>query len=157
MTFAELRQEMRRRFPKLDADRITAYINYARQELDATEWWPYLEVNISDPAPLELDDLGVVVTVQDVNRDPLVPSDVRWLVNEFGSLSADGWPQYYYVQSPAGVPTIRTYPVNTDEITVRYMKVSTDVSASTDTPLAPPQFHRIILDMAARDAYRDSD
>jgi hypothetical protein len=54
--------------------------------------------------------------------------------------------QYYYVDAGS---IVRAFPVG-GTLAVRYIKVPTDLSAGTDTPVVPTRFHTLIVDGAVR-------
>jgi hypothetical protein len=84
----------------------------------------------------------------------LVRESAGDLVDRFGDLTTTGTPMFYYVTS--GV--VNVYPANTtDSLSVRYYKIQTDLSASSDVPLIPDRFRAAIVEYAAAKAYMDSD
>jgi hypothetical protein len=160
MTFDELKTELAARgFDMLSDDRLGRYVNQAAAELDETELWPYREQFASGEAPLAIEDLGTIEQVINSSQSSvsLDPMDYGDLVAMYGDLSVDGTPSYYYTAWPSGVPTVATYPESEDTISVQYWAVSEEMSADADLPAAPARFHKLIVDMAAREAYRDSD
>lgn len=156
MNFADLKSELAARgFDYLSDTRRGQYINWARAELDEIELWPYRQKTASGAAPLAVSDLGSVEQVTN-SSGPLDPMDYGDLVASFGDLSTDGQPSYFYVDWPSGVGTVTVFPESAGSITVRYWRVTPDLTG-TETPAAPARFHKLIVDMAAREAYRDSD
>jgi hypothetical protein len=160
VNFSELKTELAARgFDYLSDTRLGQYINQAVAELDETELWPYREESVTGTAPLAISDLGTieqVINVSQSNRS-LDPGEYGDLVAMFGDLSVDGTPSYYYVAWPSGVPTVATYPESSDTIGVQFYRVTGEMTGSSDTPAAPTRFHGLIVSIAVREAYRDSD
>lgn len=159
MTYAELKAELAARgFDFLDA-RLGTYINSAAAELDETELWPYREDFEVGTAPLAISDLGTIEQVINTSRSSLSldPAEYGDLVAWYGDLSVDGTPTYFYVAWPSGVPTVATFPESTDTISVQYYRVTAEMVGAADTPASPSRWHKLIVDMAVREAYRDSD
>lgn len=158
MTFAELKQELADRgFSFLSDARLGRYINQARAELDESDLWPYREASVVGSAPLAIPDLGTIEAVVDVESQPLHPADYRDLLDYYGDLSTAGSATHYYIASPGGTLEVATFPMTGEPIGVQYWKITPELSAPTDTPVAPSRYHKIIVDMAVREAYRDSD
>lgn len=159
MTYAELKAELLARGFDFLGDRAGQFINWARAELDDAYLWPYREASVQGtPAPLVVADLGVVEAVVNVTLNvPLLAYNYRQLLDDYGDLSIAGSPCFWYKATPSGVPEIATYPTSTDTIGVQYWKVTPDLVDDSDTPDSPSRFHGLIVDMAVRRAYRDSD
>jgi hypothetical protein len=156
MDFSALKNELADRgFAHLNSVRQGQYINWARAEMDETALWPYRIATATGAAPLTISDLGTIETVVDTanSNNPLSPMDYSDLVKYFKTLSTVGAASYYYLASSTQVAV---YPT-TATLSVRYFKVPADLSASSDTPLAPTRWHRLIVDIATRMAYRDND
>lgn len=134
-------------------------VNNAAHELEETELWPFRETSAFGTAPLEIADLGTVEHVVNMSQSSteILPAEYGELVQSFGDLGVSGTASYYYIAWPDAVPTVATYPVNSDTIGVQYYLVSGDLSGASDEPLVPARFHKIIVDMAVREAYRDAD
>lgn len=158
MDFTALKQELSDRgFTYLTDARLGQYINWARAELDDTDLWPYREAFATGAPPLAISDLGTIEKVLNVDTtQPLIASDYGLLLEAYGDLSTTGTATYYYTATPAGTPEVATFPVG-DTIGVQYWKVTPDLTADSDTPLAPTRFHRTIVNIAVRMAYRDAD
>lgn len=157
MNFSELKTELAARgFDYLSDTRLGRYINLARAELDDSDLWPYLEKSVTGTAPVTVTDLGHIEAVLDIVTGlPLTAMAFTDLNATYGPLNNIGTPCFYYVAWPDGDPVVATYPTS-NEIGVQYWKVTLDLSG-TDTPAAPTRFHYLIVDMAARMAYRDAD
>lgn len=157
MDFAELKTELAARgFDYLSDTRLGQYINWARAELDETDLWPYREESATGVAPLAIADLGTIEAVLDAHDQPLNPTDYRDIVATYGDISITGNPAHYYVANPSGTLQVATFPVSTDNIQVQYWQVTPDLTG-TEEPVSPARFHKIIVDMATREAYRDAD
>lgn len=159
MNFTALKAELAARgFDHLSDTRLGQYVNWGRAELDDLYRWPYREAAVTGTAPLIVTDLGVIEAVtNETSHATLQPADFRGLLEDYGDLSLSGTPSSYYVSWATGVPEVATYPASTNTIGVQYWKVTPDLSAGTDTPLAPTRFHGLIVDLAVRRAYRDRD
>lgn len=153
MNFTTLKQELSDRgFAYLSDTRLGQYINWARAELDDVALWAYRSATSSGSAPLTVADLGVIETVVNtVTNTTLDPADRRDLMAVYGDLTTTGTPSFFYVDN--GV--VRSYPVG-GTLKVFYYKSPADLTG-TDVPLAPTRWHRTIVDIAARMAYRDAD
>lgn len=160
MTFAELKTELAARgFDYLSSTRLAAFINDAMHELDDEDMWPYRYKTTSGTAPLTVTDLGTVLMVVDETNDvPLTPTTELLLTEQFGDISLTGDPEFWYLTYSSGSPVINVYPINTTiTLGVRYLYVRSSLSAESDEPIAPSRFHNIIMDIAVRMAYNDSD
>lgn len=159
MNFAALKTELAARgFDYLTDARRGQFINDARAELDNGSKWPYREASVTGTAPLIVSDLGRVEAVTNESMHyQLRPGSYQALLDEFGDLSLTGLPVLFYVAQPAGEPVIATYATNGDTIGVQYWKRTPMLSADEDTPLAPADYHLLIVDMATVRAYMDRD
>lgn len=153
MNFATLQTELSDRgFAYLSAARLGQYINVAYHELCDLEEWPFLETTASGAAPLTISDLRTVLSVYDsAGNINLTARERRALVDDYRDLTTTGSPRFFYVDGSA----LSTYPVG-GTLAVRYIKVPVDLTG-TDIPLVPSRFHYVIVDIAARRAYIDSD
>jgi hypothetical protein len=155
MDFTALKNELEARgFDYLSDLRLGYFVNAGRHELDMMEQWPYRLATASGAAPLTVTDLGTIEEVRDTDN---AAATLEWIERRsVGANSTDltqtGTPSWFYLDN--GV--IRTYPVG-GTLEVRYYLRPPDLSGSTDLPLAPSQYHLLIVDIAARWAYKDSD
>lgn len=133
--------------------RAKRWINDAAHQIDDLEPWLYLQASTTGTAPLTIADLGRVESVVDVaNRNVLTFLDRRDVTDMYADLTTTGSPAYYFV---TGGTVVATYPVSTVTLTVRYSKVTADMSATTDTPAMPDRFRMAIVEYAVAQAYRD--
>lgn len=155
MNFGELRTEfLARGFDYLSTTRADRYINQAYGELCEMERWPFLEKTTTGAAPLTISDLGAVASVLDADRNAkLNYIDRRTLFDIYKDLSTTGEPRWYYIEDGK---TLKTYPVG-GTLNVRYWIVPAELSGDTDAPVVPTRFHNLIVDLAVRRAYIDSD
>jgi hypothetical protein len=138
-----------RGFSRLTATQLGDLINDARQEMDNYLPWPYRLTSASGTSPLTVSDLGSVeevITTADLNN-PLRYMERELIRAYYGDITVVGTPLVYFIDN--GV--IRTYPVG-GTLTVRYFKRTVDLSAGADLPLAPTNYHRLIVDIAEREA-----
>lgn len=154
MNFAALTTELADRgFDYLSASRLGRYINVAYHELCDLEEWPFLEASASGAAPLTISDVRTVLSVYDQAANAnLTARERRGLVEDYRDLTTTGPPRFFYLDGTS----LSTYPVG-GTLNARYIKVPPDLAGDTDTPLVPPRFHYVIVDIAARRAYIDSD
>lgn len=140
----------------LSDTRVNRFINQARQEVDRSQLWGYLEKSVTGVSPLAITDLGTVEAVFNTTQSSYRLSKVDWqtLSDLYGDLSTSGSPSYYYIATPAGVPEVATYPSNSNVIGVQYWRVTADLSADSDEPAAPDDFHGLICDIATAIALR---
>lgn len=153
MNFGDLKAELAARgFDALSSARRGQVINDAIAELDEYALWPYREASVTGTAPLTVADLGViemVINTDESNRS-LQPASYASLVNWHGDVSTSGTPACYYVAWPSGVPVVATYPVSSDTIGVQYWRVTPELAADADVPVAPSRYHRLYLLIAQR-------
>lgn len=120
--------------------------------------WPYREELASGTSPLAITDLGQIETVNNTTQTyPLCETTRNDIYQWYGTLTLSGNPYYWYRTSEAGVPTVTTYPANSDTITVQYWQKTPELVADDDEPLSPSTYHMLIVDLAVQMAYRDSD
>lgn len=157
MTFAELVTELQARgFSDLSATRAGYFVNQGRHELDTLYTWPYRVTTATGGAGVGtcvITDLGVIEEVINTadNSRVLEAADRRDLRRVYGALTTTGTPEYFYVDNT----TVRAYPVG-GTLEVRYFKRCPNLSG-VQTPLSPEQYHLLIVDLAVRWAYKDSD
>jgi hypothetical protein len=161
MTLEELLTEFYARgFDYLDDDgpgatRAKRWINQSYQEMCGMEDWPFLETSTTGTAPLTISDLGYIESVTNVSQDrSLNFIDRRTLVERYPDLTTAGSATYAYL---TGGDTINTYPVGSDTLRVRYLRVVNDLDESTDQPVIPAKYQYAIIDYACGRAYMDSD
>jgi hypothetical protein len=160
VTFTELKAELAARgFDHLSDTRLGQYVNQARAELDGMHMWPYREESVTGASPLAISDLVRIEQVVDADTDRvLTPADYSSLIESFqDNLETTGTPEFFYVGTPSGVPTVATYPVGTGNIEVQYYKRTVDLSAGSDEPACPEEYHLLLCDLAQVRALRDSD
>ena len=158
MDFTALKAEVAARgFTYLPDARLGQFVNWARAELDDLELWPYRESSVTGTSPVAITDLGVVeMVVNTVTNVAIRQAEWSDLVEWYGDLSVTGTPRYWYLADPGGgAKEVATYP-GSAAIGVQYWRVTPDLSAGSDTPLAPTRFHGLLVDMACRYAARDS-
>lgn len=142
-----------RGFDYLDTTRLKRWINDAAHQIDDLEPWLYLQASTTGTAPLTIADLGRIESVVDVaNLNVLTYVDRRDVTDYVADLTTTGSPSMYFV---TGGTVVTTYPLSTRTLTVRYSKVATDMSATTDTPAMPDRFRMAIVEYAVAQAYRD--
>lgn len=156
MDFTALKAAVASRgFARLSAADQGQAVNDAVHELDQLEpRWPYLFTSSSGTAPLVVTDLGDVTTVLNTYLDvPVQFSDYEDLAGWAGELTRTGADPDVWYFTPGSSTSVSTFPVTTRTIQVFYYKASPDLSAGSDTPLAPARWHHLIVDMAVRNAH----
>lgn len=147
-----------RGFDHITDTRLGMFINEARSQIDGMYLWPYRRTLVDAAAPItSITDLGVIEAVVNLSsNDFLAPGDVSELVEIYGNLSVAGIPECFYTSVVGGAYTIATFPAYTGTLRVIYFKRTPDLTG-TDTPLAPSEFHPLIVRMASQLAYIDTD
>lgn len=148
-----------RGFDEIGPARAQRWLNEAYHEIcaDNNVPWPFLENDSSGTAPLTIADLNKAISCMNTTDSlPLRYVPRQWIVQTFGSVTAPTTtPLYWYVDSGT---TVKIFPAAAAKtISVRYIKVPTDLVAVTDTPLMPLRYHELIVDGAARRAYENID
>lgn len=130
-------------------------VNDAVHELDTMEpRWPYLLATTSGTAPLTVSDYADITTVLNTTLDVPVPYvDYEDLASWAGDLTFTSTDPAHWYFTPGSTTSLSTYPVTSRNLQVVYYKTSSDLSAGTDTPLAPARWHHLIVDMAVRNAH----
>ena len=133
--------------------RAKRWINQSYQELCALEDWPFLETTTTGTAPLTISDLGKVLYVVNTdNYQTLWEADQKSISTTSYPGGSGAWAHYYYV---TGGDTIATAPAAANGLSVRYIKVPTDLSGTSDEPEVPAAYHDIIVLGAVRRALLD--
>lgn len=155
MNLTEIIQEVKDRGYDFDSDpRITNWVNRAYHRLCDRHPWAWLETTATGAAPLTIADLRAVYSVADTTSDEILTvEDIRTLREADPGLDQTGAPAVWYL---SGENTISVWPVRADTLSVRYIKVPTDLSGSA-TPILPTRYHYLLVEGALYYAYRDSD
>lgn len=153
MNFAALKQELSDRgFARVVDARLGLLVNEARQLLDNLYPWPYREASSTGAVPLTITDLGTIQQVTDTTTgNVLTPASSQQITEATTTPTAAGTPRWYTVSAGN---TITTYPVSAGQIKVAYYKRSAALTLAGDTPLAPTDYHMLIVDLAEREAHR---
>lgn len=150
MTFAELQTDFfASGFSYLDDNgvgvvRAKRWLNQSYLEVCALEAWPFLETSTTGVSPLAISNLRHVVAVLDTTNDVRLDyADYDSIVDLYPDPTVTGVPVFWYV---AGGTTVTVIPVNsTVSLAVNYLKVPTELSNASDTPLLPAAYHDIIV------------
>lgn len=157
MNLGTIRAEVQARgFDYLSTARCTTLINIAVNEICSYMPWPFMETSVGpSTSPLTITDLGWVLSVVDSQSDiSLARSDRRSILGQDADLSETGTPVVYWLENN----TITVWPGSSvDTVTVRYVKVPTDLSADADVPLIPTGFHDLIVHGTVLQAQLDND
>lgn len=123
--------------------RAKRWINQAYLEICALEPWSFLEVTATGTPPLAVSDFDRAISVLDnTNHVRLEHSDFGSLVQSYPDPTVVDTPLYWYL---TGGTTIGVMPpATTISLSVRYVKVPTELSNASDTPLLPAAYHDII-------------
>lgn len=155
MNFGELQQElMDRGFSYLNDSangqaRAKRWINRAYAELVEEADWEFAKGLASGPPPLTVSDMRDVLSVTGPNG-ALEESTIASLDDDF-DLTTTGTAAWWYRDGTQ----IKVYPVDTQDVTVRYLKTPADMVASGDVPIVPPRYHELIVDLAVIRALKD--
>ena len=159
MNFGELKAELQARgFDYIPEARLSRWINRGYHRLCEEYQWPFLRETYSGTAgtPLEVADLRQIIEVIDTdNNRPLSGEDERAIRRIDPALSRSGNPEAWFLTNN----TLTIWPAqgSTASILVQYLKVPTNLSSSTDTPVVPERYHNLIVDAAAILALRDDE
>ena len=161
-TFNDLRVEVLARGVQYLSDtagllRVGQWLNDAAHEVDEVEAWPYLHATIAGTGTVAIPDLGRVLWVADTSGPRMLEvGDQQQLVEMFGALTLTGQPAWFFVQDPAGVPTVSVFPVSAGTpLSVRYSKIAADMVAGTDELLMPERFREAVVQYAFARALRE--
>lgn len=156
MNLLDLRTEVSSRgFDFATSARLNTWINRAYHRACERHPWPFLQVTVTGTSPLAITDLRNVLSVIDTTtKATLGWEDRRNIYERDPTLDVTGSPTSWYLDGS----NLTVYPANTtDSIQVWYLKVPSDLTADSDTPLFPARFHYLIVDGACAMAYEDSD
>lgn len=141
--------------------RVKRWINDAMHEVDRKERWPYTVAVTTTTLGTNLLGLHHVDSVVDLARDQaltFVPHAT--LVDTYADLSTVGTPEYWYLggTTGGGVPRVGCYPAApTVSFAITHYSTLPDLVIDPDVPLMPDEYRYIIVELACRQAYRDSE
>ncbi|HET7455393.1 MAG TPA: hypothetical protein VFJ76_07730 [Solirubrobacterales bacterium] len=152
MTRAELVQEVvDRGYNYVAPVRIGKFIDRAYRKICSRYPWPFLEASTTGVASFEIADLGKVLSVS-ANETPLPGRDRRWAAGVFPDLTQTGAATFWYLENR----TLKVFPVDTAEVTVRYIKRPATL-ADSDTPVMPEEWQHLLVDFAVIHCLKDDD
>ena len=135
--------------------RAKRWINQSYMEILEMDDWPFLQTSVQSQTPLIISDLGTIESVTNVTASRNIGFiDRRTLVEQYPDLSAAGSPDYAYITQGT---TLNTYPVGSDTILVRYLRLAGELADTDDQPEIPSRYQYAIIDYACARAYMDSD
>lgn len=160
MNFSELRTEVvSRGFDYLQQSsageaRIDRWLNQSYQALCEAEDWPFLEMNTTSTAPISFENLRSVIDVKRSDQVSLVKRSRQILARRYPDLSLPGTPRHWYLEGDS----LKTYPVDaTENLSVRFIRVPSELEEDGDEPLVPSRYRDLIVDGAVLKAYKDTD
>jgi len=155
MDLAALRAEVQARgFEYATTTRVDNWINAEYRELCSRQSWPFLETSTTVAGAGAISDVRFVQTVVHTTEARLLTfMDRRVLAETFADLTAAGDPSYWFLENDI----LKTYPVTTDDLAVRYVKIPAKLAAGTDEPIVPDAYHEIIVDGAVARGYKDAE
>jgi hypothetical protein len=157
MSLSDAQNElMARGFDYLPQPRQTLMLNDAKNRFEDTWEFPWLYATTQGPAPLPITDLKYVLTVKTQTDVELLGIDIRGLAQNGTDLTQAGAPQCWYL-TDGTLTTMRTWPVAETTLNVVYIRESPELVNPTDTPLIPPRYHPVWIDLAVIQALQDSD
>lgn len=161
LTFAQLLTEFYARgFDYLNdggagETRAKRWINQSYMEILEMDDWPFLQTSVQSQTPLIISDLGTIESVTNVTASRNIGFiDRRTLVEQYPDLATTGTPDYAYITQGT---TLNTYPVGSDTILVRYLRLAGELADTDDQPEIPSRYQYAIIDYACARAYMDSD
>jgi len=133
------------------------YVNDALHQLYDEDYWPFLEAETTGSTPLTIPTLKQVLLVK--RTDVAQGSQLQWINHQAleragVDLTQPGLPRYWYRD---GDIQIRTWPVTTQEITVRFIMDPPELENDDDVTLVPVRYKLLVSYIAERLAYEDSD
>ena len=135
--------------------RAKRWINQSYMEILEMDDWPFLQTSVQSQTPLIISDLGTIESVTNVTASRNIGFiDRRTLVEQYPDLAATGSPDYAYITQGT---TLNTYPVGSDTILVRYLRLAGELADTDDQPEIPSRYQYAIIDYACARAYMDSD
>lgn len=160
MTYKEIREEVVARgfndFEQSDA-RIKRWVNQAYREITDAHPWPFLEATKEGTAPVEIEDLGHVLSVANTTTESFLnPADRRQIVELDPKLDdSETNPVLWYRQ---GETEVKVWPADTTStFVVRYLKTPAELKEDSDKPVIPTAYQDIIVDGAVVRAYKNRD
>lgn len=134
--------------------RAKRWLNQAYLEICSLEPWPFLEATITGVPPVAITDYDRAISVLDTtNKAELVHSDFGALTHDYTDPTATGTPLFWYLTSGTTIAVMP--PATTISLSVRYIKVPSELTLSGDSPLLPAAYHDIITLGAWRRALLD--
>jgi hypothetical protein len=134
--------------------RINRWIQQAIREICDFKPWPFLFATKEGAAPLEIADLGHVVSMLDVtNSNPLDPTSLHEVLLANPKLDAVGNAESWYIDDGT---KIKVYPSSSAVFKVYYKKVPAEL-ADNDVPIIPVDYHDVIVDRVRVKAYKRGD
>lgn len=154
MTFTEIVNEVvARGYDYLTTSRIETWTQRHYQTLEAKYVWPWREETKEGTAPLEIKDLRDVLSVTDSTQErPLYGQTRQWLLENYPKLEETGSPVWWFLDNL----TLRTFPLSSDKIVVRYAKKPAVLTAEAE-PAMPSEWHGLIVDSVVVECLKDND
>jgi hypothetical protein len=133
---------------RLSNGRLDTFLNQAKDRLEGTYPWPWLQASTTGTSTVTISDLRAVLFVIDQSTgNELFGYEPQVVAQDFalnGNLATTGVAEVYYID---GLTSVKTYPVSTATLTIRYVKFSPTLSADADTPLIPTRDHPTWVDL----------
>ncbi len=124
--------------------RLNYWINLIVHRICEREAWPFLETSATGASPLTIADCGRVLSVVDTTNEAVLEyEDYRTLRDLDPKLDDTGKPSFWYQTSST---VISCWPTTSTALSVRYLKIPTDLSSGSDTPVIPTRYHYLIVD-----------
>lgn len=135
-----------------DVDRLTLWLNQAKNIFEDTFPFPWLMQFVTGLSPLTISDLKDILYVFDANtNNELIGVPVQQLVVN-GDTTGSGLPTNWWLDGNV----LTTWPTATT-VSARYVKESPELVQPSDTPLIPARYHNTWIDLAMIRAYVDRD
>lgn len=135
-------------------------LNNAKDELEDFFDWPWLETTTTGTAPLTVTNLKRILYVTDTTNDTELPGVQAADIN--ANIADTGTPCVWWLDGStvSGNDTtviVNVYPVSAVSLSIRHTRYSANLVADSESPLIPVRYHRTWVDLAAVEAYKDSD
>lgn len=161
-TFKELREEAAARgfTDMLDGGaqekRLGRWVNQAYRELLGIAPWPFLNAQIEGIAPLEIPELGHILSVSNLaNETRLYPLDERQVTDFDPAQGEIGTAQAWYLE---GLNTLVVWPLDTNSrLRVKCVVRPIALVADADKVQIPSTYQDLIVDGAVVRLYKNRD
>ena len=159
-------------FDFLEDAHANQLLDWACQEANREELWPWRLTVVAGASPLTVPDLGPIDTVASVSGTVLAPRRASEIIDLDPTLALSGQASRYYVERSIGAANaatriVRAWPVDGQLITVRHHTQACWVAnasaartsaagADTDHIAGEPGYEELVITLARRRAHADN-